>query len=95
MYVTFRKFMNSVTHTHLFYSPLDFFWNYPGEPVPEQIWILLKQEQSYKTPHWTHHTFNTSRALDVSHYTTVLVVVWRWPKWDWRHHRVSVRVSRV
>jgi len=32
------------THTHPFYSPVDFVWDYPGEPVPEPIWILLKQE---------------------------------------------------
>jgi len=32
------------THTHPFYGPLDFVWNYLGEPVPEPIWILLKQE---------------------------------------------------
>ena len=31
-------------HTHLFRGPLDFVWDYPGEPVPEPIWILLKQE---------------------------------------------------
>jgi len=31
-------------HTHLFYVPLDFFWHYPGELVPEPIWILLKRE---------------------------------------------------
>ena len=32
------------THTHPFYGPLDFVWDYLGEPVPEPIWILLKQE---------------------------------------------------
>jgi len=33
------------THTHPTYCPkLDFFRDYPGEPVPEPIWILLKQE---------------------------------------------------
>jgi len=26
------------------YGPLDFVWDYPGELVPESIWILLKQE---------------------------------------------------
>jgi len=30
--------------TNPFYSPLDFVWDYPGEPVPESVWILLKQE---------------------------------------------------
>jgi len=35
-----------VLHTYmiLFYGPLDFVWDYLGEPVPEPIWILLKQE---------------------------------------------------
>jgi len=32
------------THTHPFYNPLDFVPDYSGEPVPEPIWILLKQE---------------------------------------------------
>jgi len=32
------------THTHPFCGPLDFVWDYPGEPSPEPIWILLKQE---------------------------------------------------
>jgi len=32
------------THAHSFYGPLDFVQDYPGEPVPEPIWILLKQE---------------------------------------------------
>jgi len=32
------------THTHPFYGSLDFVWDYPSEPVPEPIWILLKQE---------------------------------------------------
>jgi len=32
------------THAHPFYGPLDFVWDYPGEPLPEPIWILLKQE---------------------------------------------------
>jgi len=32
------------THAHLFYSPLDFVRDYPVEPLPELIWILLKQE---------------------------------------------------
>jgi len=38
---------HACTHTHTqrsFYDPLDFVWDYPGEPVPEPIWILLKQE---------------------------------------------------
>jgi len=29
---------------HPFYSSLDFVRDYPGELVPEPIWILLKQE---------------------------------------------------
>ena len=29
---------------HPFYGPLDFVRDYPGEPVPEPFWILLKQE---------------------------------------------------
>jgi len=35
------------THTHRqnpFYGPPDFVRDYPGEPVPEPIWILPKQE---------------------------------------------------
>jgi len=32
------------THTCPFYSPLDFVQDYPGELVPEPMWILLKQE---------------------------------------------------
>jgi len=32
------------THTLPFYGPLDFVRDYRGEPVPEPIWILLKQE---------------------------------------------------
>jgi len=32
------------TQIHLFYSTLDFIWDYSGEPVPEPISILLKQE---------------------------------------------------
>jgi len=32
------------THTHPFYGPVDFDRDYPGEPVPKPIWILLKQE---------------------------------------------------
>jgi len=31
-------------HMHLFYVPLNFVRDYPGEPVPEPIWSLLKQE---------------------------------------------------
>jgi len=31
-------------HIHPFYGPLDFVRDYPGEPVPEPIWILLKHE---------------------------------------------------
>ena len=32
------------THTHTFYGPLDSVRDYRGEPVPEPVWILLKQE---------------------------------------------------
>jgi len=32
------------TQTETFYDHLDSVWDYPGEPVPEPIWILLKQE---------------------------------------------------
>jgi len=32
------------THKHSFYGPLDFVWDYLDKPVPEPIWILLKQE---------------------------------------------------
>jgi len=30
--------------THPSYGPLDFVWDYPGEPVPEPIWILRKRQ---------------------------------------------------
>jgi len=33
-----------VPNIHLFYGPLDFVWDYPGEPIPEPILILLMQE---------------------------------------------------
>jgi len=36
-------------NTHPFYSPLDFVWDYPGKPVPEPIWILLKKHGTKKT----------------------------------------------
>ena len=37
--------LNTHTHTHTrFYVPQDFVRDYPGELVPEPIWILLKQE---------------------------------------------------
>jgi len=32
------------TYTHPFYSSLDFVQDYPGEQVPEPIWILLKRQ---------------------------------------------------
>ena len=35
-------------HTHPFYGPLDFVRDYPGEPVPELIWILPKQESEWQ-----------------------------------------------
>jgi len=31
-------------HAHTFYGPLDFVWDYPSEPLPEPVWILLMQE---------------------------------------------------
>jgi len=31
------------THTHPFYDPPNFVWDYPGTSVPEPIWISLKQ----------------------------------------------------
>jgi len=34
----------TLTHPHPLYGPLDFVQDYPGEPVPEPIGILLKQE---------------------------------------------------
>ena len=41
-----RTCCNYYTHTHMhtppFYGPLDFVRDYPGKPVPEPIWILLK-----------------------------------------------------
>jgi len=30
----------TTTKLHPFYSSLDFVWDYPGELVPEPIWIL-------------------------------------------------------
>jgi len=35
---------SSNTHIQPFYGPLDFVRDYPGEPGPEPICILLKQE---------------------------------------------------
>jgi len=32
------------TYTHPFYGPLDSVRDYPDDPVPKPIWILLKQE---------------------------------------------------
>jgi len=32
-------------HTHLFYGPLDFVQDYPGELVSEPIWIFLIKRQ--------------------------------------------------
>jgi len=32
------------THTHINFMVLSTLWDYPGEPVPEPIWILLEQE---------------------------------------------------
>jgi len=32
------------THTDTFYGPLNYVRDYPGEPIPEPVWILLKQE---------------------------------------------------
>ena len=39
-----RTYACTHAHIHLFYSFLDFVRDYLGEPVPEPIWILLKQE---------------------------------------------------
>jgi len=39
-----RAKMLQYTYIHPFYGPLDFVRDYPGEPIPEPIWILLKQE---------------------------------------------------
>jgi len=38
--------LDTHTHKHIypFYSSLDFVRDYPGEPISEPIWILLKQE---------------------------------------------------
>jgi len=33
------------TYTHLFDGPQDFVWDYPSEPLPKPIWLLLKQER--------------------------------------------------
>jgi len=35
--------LQSSPHTHVLW-PSDFVRDYPGDPVPEPIWILLKQE---------------------------------------------------
>jgi len=47
--------VNEPQYTDPFYSPTDFVWDYPGEPVPEPVWILLKQEivrgDGKSTPH--------------------------------------------
>jgi len=39
-----EHYVLSYIYTHPFYGPLDFVQDYPGEPVPKPIWILLKQE---------------------------------------------------
>jgi len=36
--------MHAHTHTHTVNGPLNFVQDYPGEPVPQPIWILPKQE---------------------------------------------------
>jgi len=36
------------THTHLLYGSLEFVRDYPGEPVPEPIWILLEQDSEWQ-----------------------------------------------
>jgi len=43
----FRDPFTGTKHTYMhdtFYGLLDFVRDYPGEPAPEPIWILLKQE---------------------------------------------------
>jgi len=42
--LTSTKYGVIYTHTHLFYGPLDFVRDCPGELVPEPMCILLKQE---------------------------------------------------
>ena len=37
-------FDTQLRYIHPFYSPLDFVQDYLGEPIPEPIWILLKQK---------------------------------------------------
>jgi len=44
MYTCVHARTHTYTHTHPFYGPLDSVRDYPGEPVPEPICILLKQE---------------------------------------------------
>jgi len=38
----------TTTTTNPFYGPVNFVQDYPGEPVPEPIWILLKQENKWQ-----------------------------------------------
>ena len=52
------------THTHPFYGPLDFVRDYPGEPVPEPIWILLKQDSERQWHQLDHMQICTSPQTD-------------------------------
>jgi len=38
------------THTHNHFTTL-FFWDYPGEPVPEEIWTLLCKGRQQRQTH--------------------------------------------
>jgi len=52
LYFYDHTYTHAHTHTHPFYGPLDCVQDYLGEPVPEPIWILLKQEwQPYQLGH--------------------------------------------
>jgi len=57
-----------VTHTHThartFYGPLDIVRDYPGEPVPELIWILLKLDSEWQWHQIGHMQICTSLQTD-------------------------------
>jgi len=54
------------THTHPFYGPLDFVRDYPSEPVPEPIWILLKQDSE-----WQWHQLGRMQICTLSRQITM------------------------
>jgi len=52
------------TLTHPFNGPLDFVRDYMGEPVPEPIWILLKQDNEWTWHQWGYMQICTLPQTD-------------------------------